>query len=150
MSRLLYGQEGEEGSQCSQPPKPPTATTSDVEEAVDEAGNEAGDEAGDFAEEAGAGAGGKEHLSNDSLPFLSDSVKRKKKAITDQLATQQEDDFCEWYKEHTFFYDKTNKEYRNSDMKKAVITAMARSFHLMYDNLQKYFASLRRWCCKVL
>ena len=96
---------------------------------------------GDFA--AKAGADGEEDVSDASLPSLSGAVKRKKKAVTDQLTKQQEDDLCEWYKEHTFFYDKINKEYHNAEKKKAIMTVMARSLNLTYDDLQKYFASLR-------
>ena len=49
---------------------------------------------------------------------------------------------CDWYQDNSFFYDKLNREYRNADKKKAVMTEKARSLNLMYDDLTKYFTSL--------
>ena len=74
---------------------------------------------------------------------MSGAAKRKrKKDITDQLS-QQQDDLCDWYWENTFFYDKMNRVYWNADKKKAVTTEKARSLNLTYDDLMKYFTSLR-------
>ena len=81
-------------------------------------------------------------MSNGSLPSKSGS-KGKKKAITDQFTNLQEDDLCQWYKEHSFFYDKTDKEYQLTEKKKRVMMEMAKSLNLVYEDLLKYFASMR-------
>ena len=68
--------------------------------------------------------------------------KGRTKAVTDQLTNIQEDDLCQWYTEHSFFYDKTDKEYRLREKKKRVMMEMAQSLNLVYEYLLKYFASM--------
>ena len=97
----------------------------------------ADDEAGDDAGEAGGGED----------PVVSKTSKSggksRKKAITDQLTNTQEDDQCQWYQDNSYFYDKTHKGYRLTEKKKRVMTEMANYLDLGYDDLLKYFASMR-------
>ena len=123
------------------PFKPPRQAKTLGKPPGDEVGDEAGDEAGDDAGEARAG-GGKGLVGEGSQPSKSGG-KGRKKAITDQLTNVQEDDLCQWYKEHSFFYDKTDKEYCLTEKKKRVMTEMAMSLNLVYEDLLKYFASKR-------
>ena len=37
--------------------------------------------------------------------------RKRRKAITDQLTQQQQDELCDWYQDNSFFYDKINREY---------------------------------------
>ena len=69
--------------------------------------------------------------------------KGRKKAVTDQLTNVQEDDMCQWYQDHSHFYDKTDKEFVLTEMKKRVMTEMAHSLKLGYDDLLMYFAAMR-------
>ena len=139
------------------PPKATKATAPAGDEAVNEDGDdvvvEASGDEGSEVEDAGngdevddTGAGGDEdqiEVSDDGMPLSGSAKRKRRKAITDQLTPQQEDDLCDWYRENTFFYDKMNRQYRNADKKKDVITEKARSLNLAYDDLMKYFASLR-------
>ena len=68
--------------------------------------------------------------------------KGRKKAVTDQLTNTQKDDLCQWYQENSYFYYKTHKGYRLTE-KKHLVTEMAESLTLCYDDLLKYFASMR-------
>ena len=56
------------------------------------------------------------------MPLSGAGKRKRRKAITDQLTQQQEDNLYDWYRENTFFYDKINREYRNANKKKAVMT----------------------------
>ena len=126
------------GAKAAKPPKAakPTAPVVPVgEEAVDEVVDEAvveadceasGDEGSggedlvaDDAEVEDAGAGGDDEdqieVSDDGMPLIVPAKKKRRKAITDQLSQEQEDDLCKWYRENTLFYDKLKRVYLNAE-----------------------------------
>ena len=104
-----------------------------VEDAVVEAGGEGSRDEGsassagsagedlvaDDAEVEDAGAGGDDEdqieVSDDGMPLIVPAKKKRRKAITDQLSQEQEDDLCKWYRENTLFYDKLKRVYLNAE-----------------------------------